>query len=332
MPPHSRLPVPPPLSGGLPLPADVTAVTIELAPDRTHLVVLAETVGGGTATRRRLPLPATGGPVVRLVLDPLSTTVRATSAALLQQAGQSALVTQRHLQRASGSHHGMLVTMFVVGIATFLAAVVTALQDREVAATAIFGGLSAVAFVGIFLTDPTQRMGRAGPEAAWAQAITTTYWSKLAYMVDPATALQDLDAAQESLARAFTTYFQQTQGTPTTTAPAPADGTDGAAPAPADGTHGTDGTPTTGAGAEPTGPVLPAPAAVPAGWVDDPSSGTAPHPTASPAPAPSAATGPTGPLPPDLPAARPPGEHAEPLDGVLTGTTGPDDDTGARRA
>jgi hypothetical protein len=91
-----------------------------------------------------------------------------------------------------------------------------------------------VSFAGIFLTDPLKRMGEAGPQAAWAQAVVTTYWTKLAYMENPSTVTADLNEAQAALAAALTPYFASVRSadsadeTPANTAP-PTTGGAGAA-------------------------------------------------------------------------------------------------------
>jgi hypothetical protein len=56
-------------------------------------------------------------------------------------------------------------------------------------------------------------MSKAGPEAAWMLAIVNTYWTKLAYLDDARSVVEDLDRAQTSMGEAIAHYLQVTDET-----------------------------------------------------------------------------------------------------------------------
>jgi hypothetical protein len=129
---------------------------------------------------------------------------------LILGAKQGATVTQKRMASTFNSYVRMLWLLFGFGLAAFGVAAargLTADTTSEVITTGIFAGLSATTFVATFILRPTGSMADAGPRAAWAQAVVTTFWTKLGYMNDPDQALQQLDDAQRSIQRAMLSYL-----------------------------------------------------------------------------------------------------------------------------
>jgi mannitol-specific phosphotransferase system IIBC component len=130
---------------------------------------------------------------------------------LILGAKQGATTTQRRMASTFNSYLWMLWLLFGFGLAALAVAAVrglTADTTAEVITTGIFAGLSATTFVATFLLRPTGSMADAGPRAAWAQAVVTTFWTKLGYMNDADKALQQLDDAQTSMQRAMLSYLR----------------------------------------------------------------------------------------------------------------------------
>ncbi len=88
---------------------------------------------------------------------------------------------------------GMYGLLFAVGIIAFVVAIVLALRtDSGVGPTAVFGGLSAVAFLAFFLSRPLQALEENLQFITWLGIVYNTYWTRLVY-------LQDLATVQEGL-------------------------------------------------------------------------------------------------------------------------------------
>jgi hypothetical protein len=149
------------------------------------------------------------------LVDPLdvetSKEVKAASLALIKQVRLTSEKSQKRLGATFTSYFIMTWALFVVGLAAFAAALVrgfTATETAEAVTAAVYGGLSAAAFVSIFISRPVQAMATAGPQAAWMLAIVNTYWTKLAYLRDPATIIEDLDKAEKTMSRSILAYLK----------------------------------------------------------------------------------------------------------------------------
>jgi len=130
---------------------------------------------------------------------------------LILGARQGAKTTQKRMASTFNSYLWMLWLLFIFGLTALVVAAVsglTASTPEEVVTTAIFGGLSATTFVATFLLRPTGNMAEAGARAAWAQAVVTTFWTKLGYMNDADKALEQLDTAQTSMQKAMLSYLR----------------------------------------------------------------------------------------------------------------------------
>ena len=85
--------------------------------------------------------------------------------------------------------------VFGVGIAAFVAAVVTGITQQNAPLTALFGGLTIVSFVTYFIGRPTQSVEENLQYVTWLGIIYNTYWTRLSWAVDPETAPAVLDMA-----------------------------------------------------------------------------------------------------------------------------------------
>jgi hypothetical protein len=132
---------------------------------------------------------------------------------LIVQVGQSATDTQKRIGSSFTSYLVMIAVLFAVGVVSFAACLVRgagASGSAEVVVTAVYGGLSATAFVSVFLTRPMHAMSKAGPHAAWVQSIVNTYWMKMAYLNDPEKIVGELDDAQKKFDSAMSLYLRTT--------------------------------------------------------------------------------------------------------------------------
>jgi F0F1-type ATP synthase membrane subunit c/vacuolar-type H+-ATPase subunit K len=153
---------------------------------------------------------------VTLAEESIGDVVRRVSMSLLQQTTTTSLKTQQQLGRGFDSYQAMIWAMFAIGVAGFVSALwrgFTASSGADAVATAVFGGLSVTSFVAVFLNQPVKAMSKAGPEAAWMLAIVNTYWTKLAYLDDARSVVEDLDRAQTSMGEAIAHYLQVTDET-----------------------------------------------------------------------------------------------------------------------
>ena len=86
--------------------------------------------------------------------------------------------------------------LFGVGLISFIVAIVLAVRpDSGVGPTAIFGGLSVVAFLTFFLSRPLQALEENLQFITWLGIVYNTYWTRLVY-------LQDLNTVQDGLSDA----------------------------------------------------------------------------------------------------------------------------------
>jgi hypothetical protein len=91
--------------------------------------------------------------------------------------------------------------LFGIGVASFIASVVMAfvMQDRPpataIGTTALFGGLSIVAFLSYFVSRPLQALEQNLQFITWLGIVYNTYWSRLVGTTDPATQHKELEDA-----------------------------------------------------------------------------------------------------------------------------------------
>ncbi len=95
--------------------------------------------------------------------------------------------------------------LFIVGIVAFVIAIIMAVRPgAAVGATAIFGGLSVVAFLTFFLSRPLQALEENLQFITWLGIIYNTYWTRLVY-------LQDLNTVDQGLITASADAIAQIQ-------------------------------------------------------------------------------------------------------------------------
>jgi hypothetical protein len=87
----------------------------------------------------------------------------------------------------------MYSALFLVGVGGFLVAAYLA-AARELGFAAIFGGLSATAFLTFFVTRPLRSLEQNLTAITWLGIVYNTYWTRLMYATDAARVQQDLEA------------------------------------------------------------------------------------------------------------------------------------------
>lgn len=92
----------------------------------------------------------------------------------------------------------MYAALFTVGIAAFVVAVILAFRGGESTAsifgsTAIFGGLTALAFLSYFLSRPLQALEENLQFITWLGIIYNSYWTRLAYALKLETIQADVE-------------------------------------------------------------------------------------------------------------------------------------------
>lgn len=105
---------------------------------------------------------------------------------------------------------GMNLVVFGIGIVSFVLAAVAGLghpSQREAIVSGAFGGLSAIVFLGFFISRPMAAVGSSGAKLAWLLATVNTYWTKLIYMNENEKVLEDLQHAQEQFEASMGTYL-----------------------------------------------------------------------------------------------------------------------------
>jgi len=114
-------------------------------------------------------------------------------------------VFNRIMQAFMRGHYSSLIMnwlLFIIGIGFFVATGISAFSDAPVSATLVFGGLGTVTFISYFLTRPTQAVEENLHFIAWLGMIYNTYWTHLMWVVDQATAQEQLDeATREAIER-----------------------------------------------------------------------------------------------------------------------------------
>lgn len=104
----------------------------------------------------------------------------------------------------------MNLTLFGIGIVSFILAVVKSLGDpsrSDLITSAAYGGLTTVAFLTFFVTKPLKAIDASGAKMAWLLATVNSYWTKLVYMNENETVLEDLQQAQEQFEASMATYL-----------------------------------------------------------------------------------------------------------------------------
>ncbi len=86
----------------------------------------------------------------------------------------------------------MYRVLFGIGVFSFLFAAVMSAWTKESTFALIFGGLGIVAFVSYFISRPLQALEENLQFITWLGVVYNTYWTRLAYMTDPATVQKDL--------------------------------------------------------------------------------------------------------------------------------------------
>jgi hypothetical protein len=98
---------------------------------------------------------------------------------------------------------GMYVGLFLVGIGLFVTAAIIGLTKDEPVVAIAFGGLGAGAFLSFFIRQPLQALEENLEFITWLGVSFNTYWTRLMYMMDPATIQQDLKSAENDYTRAI---------------------------------------------------------------------------------------------------------------------------------
>jgi hypothetical protein len=87
--------------------------------------------------------------------------------------------------------------IFAVGILSFVTAVGLSLWSREAVYALAFGGLSAAAFLGYFISRPLRSLEENLEFITWLGMIYNTYWTRVVAANDPDSTQQELQAATD---------------------------------------------------------------------------------------------------------------------------------------
>lgn len=110
----------------------------------------------------------------------------------------------RYLGTSSAVLLAMYCALFAVGILGAIAAIAKGLgadSGGEAAGALAIGGLSAASFLSFFLARPVESVERNTIYSQWLIATVNSYWTRLAYLSDPATVDRDLEEATRDLVR-----------------------------------------------------------------------------------------------------------------------------------
>jgi hypothetical protein len=132
---------------------------------------------------------------------------------LVENISKSANTTLKRIGQSFSSYLAMNAVLFLIGVGGFVAAIIkgfTASGAQDTVITAVFGGLSATAFITLFIAKPLEETASAGPEAAWLLSAINTYWTKLVYLDDQKTFVKDIEMAQRDFERAMKLFTQAT--------------------------------------------------------------------------------------------------------------------------
>ena len=113
---------------------------------------------------------------------------------------QNATMFKQVLDAFMGPYH-ITVTMyrilFYLGIAAFVVAVGLSVWTRQPLFGLVFGGLSVAAFVSYFFNRPLSALEENLQFITWLGLIYNTYWTRLIYIMDRASAQQDLEQVNQ---------------------------------------------------------------------------------------------------------------------------------------
>ncbi len=124
------------------------------------------------------------------------------AATVIERAEANARATSRAQESSRKLQIVLYVLLFLVGLGTAVAAVATNLMANSVGqAVAGIGlaGLSAASFFAFFLARPLEALERNAIYSQWLTATVTAYWTRLAYLDNPATVDADIEAATQDL-------------------------------------------------------------------------------------------------------------------------------------
>jgi hypothetical protein len=91
---------------------------------------------------------------------------------------------------------GMYALLFILGFVAFAATLYLSLTGTNQVPVMVFGGLTAVTFIGFFIRHPLQAMEDNLEFMAWLGGIYNTYWVRLLYAQDVKRIQQDLKSAE----------------------------------------------------------------------------------------------------------------------------------------
>lgn len=131
--------------------------------------------------------------------EALSNLVNDAQAALVHNVSAALKSSMRRIGSAFNVHLAMSIAVFIVGLGSFAVAAWKGLDspgNSDALVSAVFGGLSATAFITYFVRMPLEDVASAGPEMAWLLGIVNTYWTKLVYMNDQETFVAEIQKAQ----------------------------------------------------------------------------------------------------------------------------------------
>jgi hypothetical protein len=93
----------------------------------------------------------------------------------------------------------MNVIIFTIGVAAFIAAIVLSVVRDQPLYAAIFAGMSAVTFLGFFISRPLRSLEENLEFITWLGMIYNTYWARVVFAMDQQTVQKDLaDAIKQS--------------------------------------------------------------------------------------------------------------------------------------
>jgi hypothetical protein len=128
-------------------------------------------IGQHTHTGGSLELEICPATVQPGATEALSNLVNDAQAALVHNVSSALKSSMRRIGSAFNVHLAMSIAVFVVGLGSFAIAAWKAIDspgNSDAAISAVFGGLSAAAFITYFVRMPLEDVASAGPEMAWS--------------------------------------------------------------------------------------------------------------------------------------------------------------------